>query len=530
MASDSKTKKIDSDKQDLDIDEVNRSLQLIAKGTGIILIGTLIGTILAAIFPIVIARYYTPTEFGIYALAMTVFLFLTQISYLGLDDGCPRNIALYRGRKDSDKVGHVIISTFEFIMISGFIASVILFLSADWISLTIFKTVELARPLRLMSFAVPFWLLIGTIVSIYRGFDRSKESVYFNSLLLQGGKIFFALPVIIFGLSFDYIFYAITINIIVVFLVAAIYYQRRKPQKLNLKKSKSPIKKELLFFSLPLVFSGMSWFLLQATDKFMIGFSMTEYNVGLYNSACTVSMYLNIFLVSVMFIYQPVGTKLFGAGKNLELKKLYQTITKWIFLAASPLIMLVFLQPNFVISFLFGKQYLGSVVPLSILFLTYAIRICLGPAGGSVIMLGKTKQLMYIVAGIAFMNIALNYFLIPIYGITGAAIATGASIITLSILEVGYLYKISNIQPMKKLYLKIMSVFLFLMAIMYLVFQYVPIQFSMFTRILLIILSYLLFFILLIVFNLFRKEDLLLIEMVEQKIGRKIPLVRRIIR
>jgi len=112
MASDSKTKKIDSDKQDLDIDEVNRSLQLIAKGTGIILIGTLIGTILAAIFPIVIARYYTPTEFGIYALAMTVFLFLTQISYLGLDDGCPRNIALYRGRKDSDKVGHVIIYTF----------------------------------------------------------------------------------------------------------------------------------------------------------------------------------------------------------------------------------------------------------------------------------------------------------------------------------------------------------------------------------------------------------------------------------
>jgi len=529
MASDSQTK-IDPDKQDLDDIEVNRSLQLIVKGTGILLIGTIIGTILTAMFPIAIARYYTPTEFGIYALAMTVFLFLTQISYLGLDDGCPRNIALYRGRKDSDLVGHVIISTFEFVMISGFIASIILFLSADWISLNLFKTIELARPLRLMSFAVPFWLLIGTIVSIYRGFDRTKESVYFNNLLLNGGKILFALPVIILGLSFDYIFYAIAINIIFVFLVAVIYFERKPPQKIKIKRSKSPVKKELLFFSLPLVFSGMSWFLLQATDKFMIGFSMTEYDVGLYNSACIVSMYLNIFLVSIMFIYQPVGTKLFGAGKNLELKKLYQTITKWVFLIASPLIMLVFLQPEFIISFLFGAEYLGAVVPLSILFLTYTIRICLGPAGGSVIMLGKTKQLMYIVASMAFMNIALNYFLIPIYGITGAAIATGTSVMILSILEAGYLYKISHIQPIKKLYVKIMSIFLFLMAAMYLVFQYMPIQFSMPVKILLTILSYLLFFVLLIVFNLFRKEDLLLIEMVEQKIGRKIPFVRRIIR
>jgi len=509
---------------------VNDSLQLIAKGTGIILTGTFIGSILAVLFPIIIARSYSPAEFGIYALAMTVFMFLAGISFLGLGDGCSRNIAYYRGKKDYKKARDIMISSFEFILISGIIFSILLFLSADWISLNLFNTYKLIRPLKILSFALPFWLLIDIIISVFRGFDQVKENVYFSHLLINVGKLLFVVPIIILGLSFNYIFYALAINIFVIFLIAIFYFKKKIPKEIKIKQSSSSVKKDLLIFSLPLVFSGMSWFLLQATDKFMIGFFMEEYSVGLYNTACTISGYLNIFLVSIMFIYQPIGTKLYGAGKNLEIKELYKTITKWIFLIASPLIMLVFLQPEFVISLLFGAEYLGATFPLFLLFLAYTLRICLGPAGGSVIMLGKTRQLMYIVAGMAMMNIALNWFFIPIYGISGAALATGVSITILSLLELGYLYKISKIQPIKKLYVKMLGIFLFLMAVVYLIFQYLPITFSPSIKIILIIFAYILFFALLIIFNLFGEEDLLIIKLIEQKLRIRIPFIRRIIR
>ena len=510
---------------------VNESLNLIAKGAGIILVGTFIGSILSAIFPIIIARFYTPVEFGIYALAMTVFLFLTRISYLGLDDGCPRNISFYRGKKDYEKVKGVVDSSFQFIILSSILASVLLFLIADWLSLNIFNNENLSIPLKLLSISLPFFVLTGIIISVFRGFDRANENVYFAHILTGVGKILLVIPVIVIGLSFNYVFLAIAGNIILVFLIALIYYKIRKPKEIKIKKSKKiPVKKELLFFSLPLVFSGMAWFLLQGTDKFMIGLIMQEYDVGLYNAACTVSTYLNIFLVSIMFIYQPVGTKLFGAGKNLEIKKLYQTITKWVFLLASPVIMFVFLQPETTISILFGSEYSGAVFSLLVLFLAYTIRICLGPAGGSVIMLGKTKQLMYIVAFIAIANIVLNWLLIPIYGISGAAFATAISVLILSLLELGYLYRISRIQPIKKLYLKILCVYLFLMVFVYYIFNYLPFTFSALTKIILVVFSYILFFVLLIVFNLFREEDLLFVEIIEQKLGKRIPLIRRIIR
>lgn len=510
----------------------DESLQLIAKGTSIILIGAFIGSILAAIYPIIIARYYTPAEFGIYALAMTIFLFLTQISFLGLDDGCPRNISFYRGKKDYQAVKNVINSSFQIITVFSILISIALFLASDWISWNIFNNQNLVLPLKILSLTIPFHLFTGIIISIFRGFDKPKENAYFSQILTGIGKIILIIPIIILGLSsINYVFIALAANTLLVFLIVIIYYKIRKPSELKIKlEKKSSIKKELLIFSLPLVFSGISWFLLQSTDKFMIGFMKGEYDVGLYNTAVTVASYLNIFLVSIMFIYQPVGTKLFGAGKNLEIKELYKTITKWVFLLASPLIMFVILLPKVTIYVLFGSEYLGAIIPLMILFITYAFRICLGPAGGSVIMLGKTKQIMYIVAAVSLLNIVLNWFLIPDYGITGAAIATGVAIVLLSVFESLYLYKISKIHPIKKVYIKMLFIFLFVMTTVYLIFQYTPIPFSILTKIILIILSYLLFIVLLAIFNLFKEEDLLLVKLIEQKLRIKIPFIRKIIR
>lgn len=529
--SNNKSKKTTSTNHTYDTIIVNESLQVIAKGTGIILTGTIIGTILAALFPIIIARSYSPTDFGVYALAMTVFIFLGQIFILGLGDGCSRNIAFYRGKKNHKKVKEIITSSFKITVVSSIIGSIFLFLSADWISLNIFHTNTLIIPLKILSFALPFQLLIDIIVSTFRGFDRTKENVYFYHFLMSGGKLLMVIPIVILGLSFEYIFYVFVMNMIMTFLIATFYFKRNTPKEIKeIKRSGNSIKKDLLIFSIPLVFSGMSWFLLQGADRLMIGFFMKEYNVGIYNTACSIAGYLNMFLVSTMFIYQPVGTKLYGAGKMLEVKKLYQTITKWIFILASPVIMFIVLQPEVTISFLFGSKYLGATFPLLILFLTYTLRIWLGPAGGSIIMLGKTRQLMCIVASMALINIILNWFLIPIYGISGAAIATGISVIILSFLQLVYLYKISKIHPIRKVYLKIITVFLSLTAIVYLLFQYLPITFSLPAKIILIIVSYFLFFVLLIVFNLFREEDLLIVKLIERKLGIKIPFVRKIIR
>jgi O-antigen/teichoic acid export membrane protein len=348
---------------------------------------------------------------------------------------------------------------------------------------------------------------------------------------MGGGKLLIIIILVAFTLPFIYVFYALAAKLVIIFLIAIIYYKRRIPSDIEIKQTDNSFKKELLIFSLPLVFSSMSWFLLQGTDKLMIGFFMNEYNVGVYNAASTISGYLNIFLVSITFIYQPIGSKLYALGdKIFEIKNLYQTSAKWIFFLVSPLILFVLLLPSDTISIIFGIEYIGGAFPLFILFLTYTIRVCLGPADGSIILMGKTKEFMFIVVSVALMNFVLNWLLIPDYGITGAAIATGLSITILNFLVLGFLYKISSIHPIKMLYLKILTVFLSLMILDYIILNFSPLTFSIFDKFLIIIFSYLLFIVFLIIFNLFREEDLLIIKLVEKKLGIKIPFIRKIIR
>ncbi|MGB2842201.1 MAG: oligosaccharide flippase family protein [Halobacteriota archaeon] len=79
---------------------VNQSLQKIAKGTGIIFTGTIIGLLLGFIGRVILVRYTTQTEYGIYSLAFVVITIFVTISTLGLSEGSTRYIAYFRGKSE----------------------------------------------------------------------------------------------------------------------------------------------------------------------------------------------------------------------------------------------------------------------------------------------------------------------------------------------------------------------------------------------------------------------------------------------
>jgi len=79
---------------------VNQSLQKIAKGTGIIFTGTIIGMLLGFVSRIIIVRYITQSKYDIYSLALVLISFFATISTLGFQEGSTRYIAYFRGKKE----------------------------------------------------------------------------------------------------------------------------------------------------------------------------------------------------------------------------------------------------------------------------------------------------------------------------------------------------------------------------------------------------------------------------------------------
>jgi len=179
---------------------VNQSLQKIAKGTGIIFIGTIIGMLLGFVSRVIVVRYITQSEYGIFSLALVLMSIFVTISTLGLQEGATRYIACFRGKKEERKVRGVISSSIKIALAASVIFSLILFLSADIISGNIFHISDLSTPLKIFSAAIPFTVLIGIFTSIFRGFDEVKPNVYFQNILRNVLFILFLVTVALLGL------------------------------------------------------------------------------------------------------------------------------------------------------------------------------------------------------------------------------------------------------------------------------------------------------------------------------------------
>jgi O-antigen/teichoic acid export membrane protein len=153
---------------------VDQSLIKIVKGTGLVFFGTVMSMPLTFASKLIIIRYTTTTEYGMYALAMVVLNILCLIALLGLQEGVARYIAYYHGKKEDTKIRNTIFFSVKTTLITSALLFLILFIFSDVISTQIFHNPEFSTPLRLFSLAVPFLVLIDVVISFFRGFGSMR--------------------------------------------------------------------------------------------------------------------------------------------------------------------------------------------------------------------------------------------------------------------------------------------------------------------------------------------------------------------
>ena len=190
---------------------------------------------------------------------------------------------------------------------------------------------------------------------------------------------------------------------------------------------------------------------------------------------------------------------------------------------------LVVLFPEQVINILFGAEYIAGATALSILVFGFMIYGAISPTGAILQTYGRTKTVMMNNYIGAVINFGLNLLLIPIYGVNGAAIATGFSLALLYILNFVFAYKVAKIQPFKLSYLKIILASLIAVFVVYSLTKYV-IGVSTFVLIPMLFVFLALYFFLLLLMKSFEEEDLMIMRAIDQRLGTKSDWIREIIK
>ena len=520
------------DEESPDATILNETLQKVAKGASIVFVGSVIGIIVAFVARVLIARNYTPEEYGIFSLGFVILSICTIIGTLGLQDGTARQIAYYTGKKDERKINGIISYSLLLGLVAGGILFLLLFFSSSLISEKFFHLPSLSYTLKIFSFAIPFFILLYIFTAIFRGFGSVKEKVIFMDFLRNLLFLLFLLCILWFTPSFKWVVLSFSASIILTLALLLIYIIIKNPpifSKISIKKVNHSTGKELLLFSLPLLFVSILYLIMNWTDTIMLGYFKTADIVGLYNAALPLGQFISVALSSMLFVYMPIVSELHAKNQIYEMKRSYVVLTKWLSAVTFPLAMIFALFPYTVLNFLFGHKYILAGTALQILAFGFFINNLMGPNGATLTAMGKTKFLMKVTFAAACINVVLNALLIPKYGINGAAFATVTALILINIIRSIKLYSISKIHPLERNILKPLILCGLIFFTIYIVTKkFLIITFWMLPIIFIIFLV--LYGISLLITKSFDKEDIEMLTAIENKTGINLSLIRRAIK
>jgi len=471
-----------------------------------------------------IARYLSVSQYGAYALVLTILGFTSTLATFGFGASIPREISRYKEKKP-EKINDLISTAISISIISSLLSIITILLLKDVLS-DIFNDDNISKIIPLIIFSIVFAVLLNLFSNFTQGFGRVKENVIFNKIIRPFIYFIFVITIIFFGLKYQYIYIAYFLSMSIAFVTMVIYIYKIKLFKIRIKLGKR-IAKELIIFSLPLFFQGVLIFFMTYMDTIMLGIFKNSETVGLYNAAVPLGRLLPIILVSFGFLFNPIATGLFVTNRIIYLDRIYQVITKWIFVITFPLFLLFFLFPEETITLLFGTEYSSAGSALQILSIGFMFHVFLGLNGMSLIVIGKPKLNLYGDIIALILNLILNIILIPSYGLLGAAIATTTAYIITNIFRTYLLYKYTKIQPFTRNYLKTLLTGILLISStkLFILIINMDIYFLIIFPLLILV-----FYIIVVLLKSLDNEDINLFLTLEKKVGYNFRIIKKLIR
>lgn len=397
----------------------------------------------------IIANYFGADTLGDYVLAIIVLRVFTVFAKLGFDTTAVRFISSFASQNKWQSIKLLKNKIIMLLIFSSVCCSVILYFSSSYIS-------NLINANQFQIQTIAFFILpMAFFILHYQSLRGLKKIASYSFFYWMSQSIFSLIVIFLFLTSFKSFFYkedgifstshipiyAYLISLILTSIISLITY------KLYINKKSIDIDKEnieyvsinkILIISLPLMFAQSGQMIMSWTDKIMLGalespivsagILTSSEQVGIYHIAFKLSMFASITLMAVNSIAAPKFSELYAKDDMQALKKVVQQSTKIIFWTSIPLILIFFSFPKYFLS-LFGSEFIIGINAFIFLSFGKLINAFSGSVGNLLQMTGQQVIFMKILFIGAILNISLNYFLIPIWGINGAAIASMSSII-----------------------------------------------------------------------------------------------------
>ena len=387
----------------------------LVSNTVIFAIGTFSSKLLVFLLMPLYTRVLSESDYGVVDLLMQTGNLLLPLVSLGI------NNAIIRFGLDKSSDSREVFTGGLVTLASGYGIFLVAYPLLRW-ALSLSGSASIMEHIGL----IYLFVLLSTTRSLFASFVRSQERV---RLFAIDGVLSTAYT-IIFNVLFLVVFkWGVTGYMLAVVCADALsslflfftarLYRFIRPDKLRWGQL-SP----MLRYCIPMIPTTVFWWITNVSDRFIVTSMLGEAANGLY--AASYKIPTVITLVSGIFIdawQMSAISESRSRSRARFFTRVFSSYQSLIFIAASGLILFT----KFITYIMVSSQFYPSwqYVPFLIMATSFS---CLVSFSGSIYMVEKKSVLLLIttLAG-ALINIVLNFSLIPIYGVNGAAFATFVS-------------------------------------------------------------------------------------------------------
>ena len=379
----------------------------------------------------ILTKNFSASDYGIYVQVLTTFFLITSIIGLGLPYTIIRFISAER---DIEKIQEIFYSMAALVLIFSFVVSLIIFIFSKTIAASLFNSnIDVVKIISLLVFFGAINSLLINLFVAFKQMRRYSILLLFQTYLSLVLMSYFAING--YGILFVVTGFLITQVILFLIMVFLVFFEIgfRAPKFTNIK--------SYLNFALPIIPNNLSTWIVESSDRYVIGIVLGTAFVAYYSPSYTLGMAILLFFTPLSVLLSSVLPEYYENGEIDEVMLFINYSLKYFLIIAIPLffilsilsksIMMIITTPTIAMNGFFVTPF---VALSALIFGAYGIIT-------NLIILEKKTKIIGGIWTIAALISLLNILFVPIFGIIAAAAVTLLSYSTGFVISIIYLRK-----------------------------------------------------------------------------------------
>ncbi|ACM93246.1 probable polysaccharide biosynthesis protein [Nautilia profundicola AmH] len=363
-----------------------------------------------------VARYLGPEQFGRLNYAQAFIGLFSAVAMLGLNSVVVKELVNFPERENEILLNALFMKTLIAVILiiviflyyqlnKNYLNFLIMILSFSWV-FQVFNVIDMYFQAKVMSKYVVIVNFVSLLIS-------SFLKIFF--ILIKAPLLYFVILIVFdnFILALGYIY---------------MFYKFKKQISFSCRYIRIKWIKELFTQSWPLMLSGMSFVIYNNIDKIMIQNLLNSYETGIYSAAIRLTNIWQFIPGIIMASLMPYLVEGHKIGNN-EFYKRLRIIASILIYFALFLIIIYSLFSKLIFEISFGHKYLAAS-SIAIILIWANLFIFFNTVWNRWQLIEhNTKIIFYFSITVSILNIILNFILIKLFGVIGAAYALLISLI-----------------------------------------------------------------------------------------------------